>query len=87
MSNFPTSLYLFDVSRFPEIDVTDLLEMRKNNQNKNTQRSTKKDYMLVQYENNWMRKIPRTAKLDEDKLNDKHSHPDIFKLDYCMLSY
>jgi len=43
------SLHLFDVSnfqmefsvRFPEIDATDLLEMRKNNQNKNTQRRTK----------------------------------------------
>ena len=43
------SLHLFDVSnfqmessaRFSEIDATDLLEMRKNNQNKNTQRSTK----------------------------------------------
>jgi len=28
-------------ARFPEIDATDLLEMRENNQNKNTQRSTK----------------------------------------------
>ena len=28
--------------RFPEIDATDLLEMRENNQNKNTERSTKK---------------------------------------------
>ena len=38
------SLHLFDVSNFqmessagfPEIDATDLLEMRKSNQNKNT---------------------------------------------------
>ena len=29
-------------ARFPEIDATDLLEMWENNQNKNTQRSTKK---------------------------------------------
>ena len=28
-------------ARFPEIDATDLLEMRENNQNKNTERSTK----------------------------------------------
>jgi len=43
------SLHLFDDSefqmepsaRFPEIDATDLLEMRENNQNKNTERSTK----------------------------------------------
>ena len=43
------SLNLFDDSefqmessaRFPEIDATDLLEMRENNQNKNTERSTK----------------------------------------------
>ena len=28
-------------ARFPEIDATDLFEMRENNQNKNTQRSTK----------------------------------------------
>ena len=28
-------------ARFPEIDATDLLEMRENNQNKNTQRSKK----------------------------------------------
>jgi len=27
-------------ARFPEIDATDLLEMRENNQSKNTQRST-----------------------------------------------
>ena len=50
MAEFPEfSLHLFDVSnfqmessaRFPEIEATDLLEMRENNQNKNTQRSTK----------------------------------------------
>jgi len=50
MAEFPEfSLHLFDVSnfqmessaRFPEIDATDLLEMRENNQTKNTQRSTK----------------------------------------------
>ena len=50
MAEFPDfSLNLFDDSefqmkpspRFPEIDTTDLLEMRENNQNKNTQRSTK----------------------------------------------
>ena len=43
------SLQLFDdskfqmesLARFPEIDVTDLLEMRENNQNRNTERSTK----------------------------------------------
>jgi len=28
-------------ARFPEIDATDLLEMRENNQNKNTQTSKK----------------------------------------------
>ena len=45
MAEFPDfSLHLFDDSefqmessaRFPEIDATDLLEMRENNQNKNT---------------------------------------------------
>ena len=50
MAEFPDfSLHLFDDSefqmessaRFPEIDATDLLEMWENNQNKNTQRSTK----------------------------------------------
>ena len=42
------SLHLFDNSefqmessaRFPEMNATDLLEMRENNENKNTQRST-----------------------------------------------
>jgi len=42
-------LHLFNVSnfqmessaRFPEIDPTDLLEMTENNQNKNSQRTTK----------------------------------------------
>ena len=42
------SLHLFDVyniqmdssARFREIDATDLLEVRENNQSKNTQRST-----------------------------------------------
>ena len=29
-------------ARFPQIDATDLLEIRENNQNTNTQRSTKK---------------------------------------------
>jgi len=29
------------LARFPEIDATDLLEMRENNQNNNTQRSKK----------------------------------------------
>ena len=52
MDEFPDfSLHIFDDSdfrmessaRFPEIDATDLLEMRENNQNKNTQRSTKKN--------------------------------------------
>ena len=28
-------------ARFPELDATDLLKMRENNQNKNTERSTK----------------------------------------------
>ena len=50
MARFPDfSLHLFDDSefqmrssaRFPEIDATDLLEMRENNHNKNTQKSTK----------------------------------------------
>ena len=50
MAEFPDfSLHLFDDSefqiessaRFPEIDATDLHEMRENNQNKNTKRSTK----------------------------------------------
>ena len=50
MAEFPDfSLHLFDDSdfqmessdRFPEKDATDLLLMRENNQNKNTQRSTK----------------------------------------------
>ena len=51
MAEFPDfSLHLFDDSefqmkssaRFPEIDVTDVLEMRENNQNKNPQRKHKK---------------------------------------------
>jgi len=50
MAEFPDfSLHLFDDShfqmespaRFPEIDAIDLLEMRENNQNKNTERSKK----------------------------------------------
>ena len=50
MAEFPDfSLHLFDDSefqmessvRFPEIDTSDLHEMRENNQNKNTERSTK----------------------------------------------
>ena len=50
MAEFPDFyLHLFDDSevqmessaRFPERDATDLLEMSENNQNKNTQRSTK----------------------------------------------
>ena len=50
MAKFPDfSLHLFDDSefqmessaRFPEMNATDLLEMRENNENKNTQRSTK----------------------------------------------
>ena len=50
MAEFPDfSLHLFDDSefqmessdRFPEKDATDLHLMRENNQNKNTQRSTK----------------------------------------------
>ena len=51
MAEFPDfSLHLFDDSefqlessaRFPEINATDLLEMRENNQNKNTQKKYKK---------------------------------------------
>ena len=105
MAEFPDfSLHLFGDSefqmessaKFPEIDATDLLEMRENNQNKNTQRSTKNWFkvfdlwhaelsevrkleeipehelddilfvyvILVQFGNNWIQKIPRTAKLD-----------------------
>ena len=50
-AEFPDfSLHRFDHSefqmessaRFPEIDATDLLEMRENNQNKNTEISQKK---------------------------------------------
>ena len=50
MTEFPDfSLHIFDDSefqmefsaRFPEIDATDLLETREDNQNKNTERSTK----------------------------------------------
>ena len=50
MAEFPNfSLHLFDDSefqmessaRFPEIDTSDLHKMRENNQNKNTERSTK----------------------------------------------
>ena len=51
MAEFPDfSRYLFDSSSFqmessarcPEIDATDLLEMRENNQNKNTKKNTQK---------------------------------------------
>ena len=51
MAEFPDlfGLHLLEVSnfhmeslaRFPEIDATDLLEMKEDNQNKNAQRSTK----------------------------------------------
>ena len=50
MVEFPDfSIHLFDdsefqmesLARFPEIDATDVLEMRENNQNRNTERSTK----------------------------------------------
>ena len=50
MTEFPDfSVHLFDYSefqmeslaRFPEIDAADLLEMRENNQNRNTERCTK----------------------------------------------
>jgi len=34
-------------ARFPERDAADLLEMRENNQNKNTQRSKKKNCVKV----------------------------------------
>ena len=48
MAEFPDfSLHHFEfqmesLAWFPEIDASDLLEMRENNQNKNTERSTKK---------------------------------------------
>ena len=46
--------------RSPEIDATDLLEMRENNQNKNTQRSTKnwvKVFDLWRAERSKMKKL------------------------------
>ena len=62
------SLHLFDDSefqmessaRFPEIDATDLLEMSENNQNNNTERSTKnwvKGFYLWRAERSEVRKL------------------------------
>ena len=43
---------------FPEIDATDLLEMRDNNQNKNTERSKKKKvFDLWRAEQSLVRKL------------------------------
>ena len=47
-------------ARFPEIDATDLLEIREDNQNKNTERSTKnwvKVFVLWRAEGSKVRKL------------------------------
>ena len=71
MAEFPDlSLHLFDNSefqmrssvRFPEIDATDLLEMRENNHNKNTQRSTKN---WVKVFDLWRAERGKVRKLEE----------------------
>ena len=79
MAEFPDfSLHLFDDSeflmessaRFPEIDATDLLEMRESNQNKNTQRSTKK---WVKVFDLWLaerRKVRKLEEIPEHELED-----------------
>lgn len=70
------SFHLFDVSNFqtessdklPEIDVTDSLEMRENNHNKNTQRSTKTCMRYL-----WRAERSEVRKLEEileDELDD-----------------
>ena len=72
------SLHLFDNSefqiessaRFPEIDATDLLEMRENNQKKNIQRSTKnwvKVFDLWHAERSEVRKL---EEIPEHKLDN-----------------
>ena len=78
MAEFPDlSLHLFDDSefqmrssaRFREIDATDLLEMRENNQNKNTQRSTKnwvKVFDLWRAERSEVRKLEEIPKHELD---------------------
>jgi len=80
MAEFPDlfGLHLLEVSnfqmeslaRFPEIDATDLLEMRENNQNKNTQRSTKtwvKVFDLWRADRSEVRKL---EEIPEDELDD-----------------
>ena len=71
MAEFPDfSLHLFDESdfqmessaRFPEVDATDLLEMRENNQNKNTQWSRK---TLVKVFDLWRAERSEVRKLEE----------------------
>ena len=71
IAEFPDfSLHLFDDSefqmdssaRFPEIDAIDLLEMRANNQNKNTQKSTKK---WVKVFDLWRAERSEVRKLEE----------------------
>jgi uncharacterized protein YjiS (DUF1127 family) len=57
-------------ARFPEIEATDLLKMRENNQNKNTQRSTNtwvKVFDLWRAERSEVRKL---EEIPEDELDD-----------------
>ena len=49
-------------ARFSEIDATDLLEMRENNQSKNTQRSTKKSVKVFDL---WRAERSEVRKLEE----------------------
>ena len=76
MAEFPDfSVYLFDDSDFriessAEIDATDLLEMRENNQNKNTHRSRKtwiKVFDLWHAKRSELRKL---EEIPEDEFDD-----------------
>jgi len=54
-------------ARFPEIDATDLLEIRENNQNKNLQRSTK---TWVKVFDLWQGEVRKVEEILEDELDD-----------------
>ena len=57
-------------ARFPEIDATDLLEMRENNQNKNTQRSTKISVKVFHLWRAEQSKVRKLEKIPEHELDD-----------------
>jgi len=77
MAEFPDfSLHLFDVSnfhmessaRFPEMDATYLLEIREDNQDKNTQRSAKTWVKVFDPSRTEVSEVRKLEEIPEDEL-------------------